>query len=442
MTRQNQGLALLGGTPVRSTPWPSWPVAPVGAYRALSTVLASHRWTVSSRFTGTDSFESTFARNFARFVGVDYCVPCSSGSSALSMALEALGIGYGDDVLVPGLAWVACASAVMRVGARPVLVDIARDNLCMSPVAARRAMTDATRAILLVHSYCSIADLDAFTRLAREAGVRLVEDCSHAHGALYSGSQVGGFGDVSVFSMQQSKLLTSGEGGAVLTKDRRLYERLEQLRADGRVTVRQPQNGEFQLHERGDIQGYNHCLSEFHAAILCCQLPTLPKMNETRRKNATYLNSLLESQPYVRAIYCTESRCRPAIYRFCLRLSLEHFAYLKCELLASALTAELGLPVAKLHPPLDRSPLFCPWKSRRVPPEWLQKLNREKVRLPESISAWRTCVAIPHRAFLGSQEDMHDIARALAKVQEGASSLVGLEETVEPKPRLQPARKR
>lgn len=262
-------LACRGGGPVRKDPWPKWPRADKNTEKVLLEVLHSGRWALSGCYNGIKPFERRFAEAFASFHGVRYCVPTASGSTALSVALEALGVGSGDEVLVPALTWVACASSVANLGAVPVLVDIAPETLCMDPVKAQNAITKRTAAILLVHAYCRIADLDRFSQISQESKVPLLEDCSQAHGAKWGGRRVGTFGKVAVFSMQQTKVLTSGEGGATLTDDPQLYDLLQQLRADGRRYVQgELIDGHMELEEVGAVVGSNRCLSEFHAAIL------------------------------------------------------------------------------------------------------------------------------------------------------------------------------
>lgn len=178
-----QKLALNGGAKVRELVWPEWPSYDDGTERALNSVLRSGRWTISGPFAGESSKERSFARQFAEYCDARYCTPVTSGSASLTIALLALGIGAGDEVLIPGLTWVACASATMAVGAVPIMVDIDPATLAMSVDEARRAVSDRTAAIMVVHPYCRTADLGGFLALSKEIDVPLVEDCSHAQNA-------------------------------------------------------------------------------------------------------------------------------------------------------------------------------------------------------------------------------------------------------------------
>jgi dTDP-4-amino-4,6-dideoxygalactose transaminase len=167
----SQRLAIVGGRPIRSRAWPMWPRSDKSTEKLVLDVLHSNRWTISGYYTGHKPYERKFAEAFAHYNKTKYCVPTSSGSAALAIALQAIGVGYGDEVLVPGLTWVACASAVVALGAVPVFVDIDPLTLCMSPVAAAQSITPRTKAIMLVHLYCGVADIDAFLALARRAGL-------------------------------------------------------------------------------------------------------------------------------------------------------------------------------------------------------------------------------------------------------------------------------
>ena len=226
MKKKTEKLAIMGGEPVRKKPWPIWPRADENTEKLLKDVLYSGRWTISGCYTGEKPYERQFAEAFAKFHHVPYCVPTANGSSALKIALKALNVGYGKEVLVPGLTWVACASSVLAVGSIPILVDIAPDSLCMSLQVVKTLINKNTAAIVLVHLYSRIANLEDFLTLSKETGISIIEDCSHAHGAMWKDQRVGTFGTIGVFSMQQTKVLTCGEGGAVITRDKDLYEKM------------------------------------------------------------------------------------------------------------------------------------------------------------------------------------------------------------------------
>src|SRR3989338_3253051 len=291
-------LALLGGVPVRRYPWPKWPIVHKKTEDYLYQALHSGRWAISGPYLGTECFERKFAKSFAEFTGAKYSVPTINGTAALTMALLVLKIQPGDEILVSGLTWVASASSIAALGAIPVLVDIDPETLCMSYESAKNKITNATKAVVLVHLYSSLADIDEFVSLARAHNLAIIEDCAQAHGAHWRGNHVGTLSHIGCFSMQQSKLLTSGEGGAVITNDPHLHSLLEQVRSDGRIFLERTETeiGRLELKEVGDIQGHNMCMSEFHAAILLAGLDYLQAENEIRHERAEYLNQILSSE--------------------------------------------------------------------------------------------------------------------------------------------------
>ena len=418
-------LAIMGGNPVRKKPWPIWPRADENTEKYLKDVLYSGRWAISGCYTGKKPYERQFAESFAKFHNVPYCVPTANGSSALKIALEALDVGYRKEVLVPGLTWVACASSVLAVGAIPILVDIDPDSLCMSLEAAKRAITKNTAAIMLVHLYSRVADIEGFLALSEETGIPLIEDCSQTHGAIWKGQRVGTFGKIGVFSMQQTKVLTCGEGGAAITRDKNLYELMQQLRADGRLYKDKPVNiGQMELAEVGSVQGRNYCMSEFHAAILLDRLERLDKENKIRYYNAGYLNSLLLNLGDITPLTPSKGTKLPAYYQYCVRIGLPAFGDKKIDLIAEALTAELRILIEPVYAPLNNHILYNPSVFSRFTggdSNTLALYDPGQFQLPISKNAREECLVIPHYFLLADQTDMKDIADAFFKVKSNLS---------------------
>lgn len=423
---QNAQLALFGEAPVRERDFPVWPRADKQTEQNLLKVLYSGRWAISGPYAGTLSFECQFSEEFAAFHNIKYCIPTANGSSALTIALEALDVRFGDEVLVPGLTWVACASSVTGIGAIPILVDVEPDTLCMSVEDARTAISPRTRAILLVHQFCSIADLAGFTQLSKELGIPLIEDCSQAHGAQWHRKRVGTFGDIGAFSTQHTKVLTSGEGGAAITDSSKLYDRMQQLRADGRRYVASPPaRGTMELEEIGSIQGRNYCLSEFHAAILVDRLKHLDRENEIREHNARYLNQLLVDVGGIEPLQRRPGADHLTYWRYCVRLQRDRFEQCDIDILARALTAELSVVVLPIDTPLDRHILYNPLNSPRTTTDNTIRKQRDPCRfqLPRAEEARANCLTLPHWTLLGSKEDLESIARAFSKVKLHAHEL-------------------
>ena len=414
----SSSLALYGGSPVRTAPWPTWPRSDSRTEQTVLDVLRSGRWAISETSNGEELYERRFAEAFAAYHALPYCVPTTSGTSALTIAFEALGLRRGAEVLVPGLTWVACASAVAGVGLVPILVDIDPQNLCMSPDAAEAAITPATEAILLVHYGCCTADIAAFLDICRRHDLALVEDCAQAHGARYDGRVVGTFGDIGVYSMQESKVLTAGEGGAAVTADPRLYEAMAQYRADGRgYAASAPLPGMPNLDERGDVQGRNLCLSELQAAVLLGRLAQLDAENAHRQRMARVLDQLLDGIGSVTTISAPPRMTSRTYYRYFIRLDTDHRNAGESDAIRQELGAELGLLCEPVHDPLNACTLYNPLKSpHKYDPGILPQLDPQRFDLPEAHQARRELVTLPHRVLLGSERDMEDIATSVTKV--------------------------
>ncbi len=422
-------LAILGGMPVRKRAWPKWPRVAPQTERALLRVLHSGRWTISGAYVGETSVEQQFAAAYAEYHGVPYCTPTTSGTGALTAAMLALGVGPGDEVLVPGLTWVACASSVLAIGAVPVLVDIEHDSLAMSPSAAKAAITDRTRAIMVVHPFCTVAAIEDFVDLSRATGIPWIEDCAQAHGTAWKGQRVGTFGDVGCFSMQQSKLLTSGEGGAVITSDREIFERLEQLRCDGRMFSSEvAHEGRLEFVEVGSVQGRSLTLTELQSALLLEGLKYMDEENEYRAARARTLGGLLDSVPGVQLLPTRPEVTARSFYNVVIRINPEQFADQTVDMVARALADELNTNVNPVYRPMNRHPLYQPLKAPRgtlSDEEW-QRRDSTRFDTPVAEKVHATCLTLTHPVLLDDDEGMEDIRKAFAKVQGQAANLANV----------------
>lgn len=418
-------LAVQGGKPSFAVEWPHWPQSSIEVESAVLRVLRSGRWAISGMNVGYESEERRFAREFADYIGVRHAVPVTNGSAALVVALEAAGVGYGDEVLVPGLVWIACAAAVTRVGAVPVFVDIDVDNFAMDPAAAAAAVTSRTAAILVAHLSSSIADLDAFAALADRHQIPLIEDCSQAHGAVWRGHKVGSFGLLATFSFQSSKLLTSGEGGIVVTNDDDLYYELQQLRADGRQWAQEPIRPGFpDLVLEGKRQGHNHCMTELQAAILSEGLRILDDQNQARIRSAFHLENRLAAIKGVRTIRRrNDARVDvPTFWHLPIQIDRATFKGADVEWVRAAISEEIGLFLEPVGAPLTRHTLYNPLRCRRFPTEHLARLDTSRFNLPRSTSLSESCFTLPHHALLAPLSNLDALVAAIAYIQEHVGS--------------------
>jgi dTDP-4-amino-4,6-dideoxygalactose transaminase len=228
-----------------------------------------------------------FERAFAAYCGVEHAVACSSGTAALQLALAAVGIGRGDDVLTVPMTFVATASAIDYTGARPVLVDIEMPSATMDPALIEAAITPATKAIVPVHLYGQCADMDPIVEIARRRGLTLIEDAAQAHGAEYRGRRAGSFGDMACFSFYPGKNLGAyGEGGAIVTNDDALAARLRILRDWG-------QDRKY----NHVLKGFNYRMDGVQGAILGVKLRHLEAWTEARRQVARWYAEALAGIP-------------------------------------------------------------------------------------------------------------------------------------------------
>jgi dTDP-4-amino-4,6-dideoxygalactose transaminase len=234
---------------------------------------------------------AAFEEAFAAYIGVDHAIAVASGTEAIRLGLLSLGIGPNSEVIVPAFTFVSTATAVMMTGATPVIVDVDEDTLCMDPTKAEAAITRKTKAIMPVHLYGHPADLGPLVDLCADRDLSLVEDACQAHGARWKDQRAGSVGEVGTFSFYPTKNMTTGEGGAVTTKDPVLGERLRLLRQHGLA-------GPYQYR----MFGYNSRMTDIEAAIGLVieaaiglvQLGKLDGFNAARRMNASMLTESLD----------------------------------------------------------------------------------------------------------------------------------------------------
>jgi dTDP-4-amino-4,6-dideoxygalactose transaminase len=230
-----------------------------------------------------------FEAHFARFLGVRHACAVANGTAALHLACEALGLGAGDEVLCPALTFVASANAILYTGARPVFVDIAGPHdLNLSAADAARKVSDRTRALMVVHYGGYPGDLDAISALARRHGLRIIEDCAHAPGALYQGAQgpqpVGTWGNIGCFSFFANKNLTTGEGGMVVTDDDEVARKIKTALSHGMTSLAWDRHQGHSFSYDVVARGYNYRLDEMRAALGLIQLSRLALSNARRRE--------------------------------------------------------------------------------------------------------------------------------------------------------------
>ena len=276
-------LAIGGAAPIRTSPFAPWPYFSDVEIDAVTSVLRSGK---VNYWTGNECKE--FEREYADFVGTRFAISMANGTVALEGALHGLGIGPGDDVIVPSRTFIASASAVVARGARPVVCDIDVDSQTLTADTIRTVLTPRSKAVLVVHLAGWPCDMDPICDLAREKKLFIIEDCAQAHGAMYKGRPVGSLGDVAAFSFCQDKILTTaGEGGMLVTDNEQVWRRAWELKDHGKnvCKVNNAANGTkfIWLH---DSFGSNWRMTEVQAALGRIVLKKLPEWVEKRRSLA------------------------------------------------------------------------------------------------------------------------------------------------------------
>ena len=407
-----QPLALRGGTPVRQAPFPSWPVFGPEDEVALLEVLHSGRWFLSDRVAEVE-------RAFPEFHQARHGCAVSSGTTALQVALEAAGVGVGDEVVIPSYTFVATAAAVALVGAVPVFVDVTPDTYCIDVTAVEAAVTERTRAVIAVHLAGQPADLDGLTILCKKHGLRLIEDAAQAHCAEWKGRRVGAIGDLGTFSFQASKNLNAGEGGFVVSDDDALADAAWSIHNCGRS-----RSGEWYEHP---LIGGNYRMTEFQAALLLSQMRNLEPQADLRSKNTALLADHLSDIEGIEPLLVDDRVTRHAYHLYVLRYDGAAFGGATRDRFIEALCAE-GVPGAAGYRPLYREPAFQE-RFRDYPldsPAFGGKPDYSQVDCPvtERICA-DEAVWLTQNLLLGSEQDIAHIAEAVRKIQQSSDQLAG-----------------
>ncbi|HCX29599.1 MAG TPA: DegT/DnrJ/EryC1/StrS family aminotransferase [Blastocatellia bacterium] len=394
----NTQLALLGGAATLKRELPAWPIFDESDRQALLDVLESRTW------GGYHQTVGELERRFAEYHGAKYGIATANGTVSLEIALIACGIRPGDEVIVPPITFVASATAIARVGAVPVFVDVDPQTINLNPEAVEEAINERTRAIVLVHFAGCPADLDRFTELCERHNLVLIEDCAHAHGAAWKGRRVGSFGQFGSFSFQASKNMTAGEGGILTTNNAELAESARSISNQGRRT-----GGAWYEHV---TLGTNARLTGFQAALLLRQLERLPRQVATRMERAACLREGLKEigglAPTPEPL--DERVTAHGYHLFSMRLDEGAFDNAPRSRVIEALQAE-GLPVTSGYPhPIYRNELF--------------KQHAHIVHpCPEAEAYCKSSVWLPHNALLADEEWIDDALAAMRKVRQGAGEL-------------------
>ncbi len=389
-------LALFGGAPVRTQPWPAWPQWSDAERTDLLAVLDRGDW------GGFDAAVDEFEIAFAAHMGAKHCITTTNGTTSLEAALRALGIGRGDEVIVPPYTFIATAAAVRTVGATPVFVDVEPDTYNLAVAAVAEAISPQTRAIIPVHFAGHPVDLDALLPLAARHGLAVIEDAAHAHGSHWQGKPVGALGTAGSFSFQNSKNLTAGEGGALVTHDDDLAVKLWSVVNCGR-------SPEGAWYEHPNL-GSNLRMTGWQAGILLAGLERLDAQTGRRMENARKLNSFIEEIDGLQPMRWDVRADRHAFHLFMFRYNPDGWDTLTRDRFVEALRAE-GIPASTGYKfPLYHQPPMAEGYSRVTPCPVAEQACREVIWLPQSL-------------LLAEPGEMDDVMAAIVKVRENVAAL-------------------
>ena len=388
-------LALDGGKPVRTKPFPTWPVWDKRESKALDDVLNSGQWNMNNPIV------QEFEDRFAEYVGTDYAISVTSGTMALVISLIAADIGAGDEVIIPPYTFTATAAAVLMLNATPVFADIDPGTFNLDPGEMESAITEKTKAVIPVHIAGGPADMDAIMEIARRHNLAVVEDACQAHAAEWRGKKVGGFGDTGCFSFQASKNLCAGEGGIIVTNDKRLADKCWSYHNSGRVR----EGGRYEQHGLGS----NFRMTAWQSAILLAQMERLDEQTKTRNRNGLYLSEKLSEIPGIEPARRDEAITTHAYHLYMFKYDSSEFGNQPRERFLEALTAE-GIPCSRGYHPLYKNDMFSSPiggidYSQLFLPVTEKVCNEEAVWLKQSM-------------LLADQKDMDDIVEAVAKIRD------------------------
>jgi dTDP-4-amino-4,6-dideoxygalactose transaminase len=406
-------LAINGGTPVRATPYPSWPQTDDDEYvAAVTAVVRSGVW---GGFPEPGLHGGAFEEAFATYQGARHGVLMMNGTVTMEVACKALGIGWGDEVIIPALTFAATAYAPMAAGALPVIVDVTPDTWTIDPDLVEGAITDRTRAIIPVHLGHQMADMDRIMEIARRHGLAVIEDCAHAHGQRWKDHGAGCIGDVGSFSHQSSKILTSGEGGTLLTNDDDLARRAHSLIDCGRA--KDPDEKDFTF-------GANYRLSELNAALLEVAIRRFPAQQEQRAIAGKAFEAMAAGIPGVTTMPVDARVTRWSFYNYILKIDPDAFAGRTNGVVCAAMEAE-GIEAEVQYPSMNRYELFQPSLSRLpVAVAHADRLDPTTMSFPVAEAAGqRESVYFMETTFRDGERGVRDAAEALAKIQANAAEL-------------------
>jgi dTDP-4-amino-4,6-dideoxygalactose transaminase len=411
-------LAILGGPKVLPNgTGAKWPIFDKTDENALLKTFRTGKWWRGGTIKEMrESMCGQFERAYADWQGSADALTCCNGTIAIEMALRAAGVKAGDEVIVPALSFVVSASAVLPMGAVAVFADCDPDTYQPDAASIEAAITPRTAAIIIVHFGGYPADMDRITKIARKHNLPLIEDCAHAQGSQWRGKGVGTFGQFGTFSFQQSKAITSGEGGIVVCGNREDWLKLYRYHHLGR----REDKGFYDFYEVSS----NYRLTDLQGSILLSQLPKLKKQTPQKMAGAKHLGNLLKKIGGIEPLPEDKRITRRGYYFFLMRYNKEEWKGLHREDFLRAVNAEGmgGVGMGRAYGrPIYKYPLF---QDLKVPAKYARS-QYKKVCCPATERAMEgEVVSLSHQYLLAPKATLAKIAEAVAKVKDNVDALL------------------
>ncbi|GGD66677.1 DegT/DnrJ/EryC1/StrS family aminotransferase [Paenibacillus nasutitermitis] len=388
-------LAVDGGSPIRTAPFPSWPIVGELEEKLMLEAVRSGNW------GGVDPDKiKLFEEQFARLQDANYAVTVNNGTIAISIALLAAGIEAGDEVIMPSYTFIATATAALMIGAIPVFADV-DESMLIDPDKVEAAITPSTKAIIAVHIAGAPANMTRLSQIAKTYKLSLIEDAAQAVAAKWEDQGVGALGDLGTFSLQSSKNLNCGEGGVIVSNDEELAEHVWSIHNCGRV-----RSGKWYQHES---IGWNFRFSEVQAALALAQLSRLEDQMEIRQRSAKKLDGLLHGIEGIHPVKYDSRITKHANHLYMFKLDRNISNRNVKEDFIRKLNAE-GIPVTAGYVPLNKNSAIID-RIRKLVGEVRTNSCPMAERASEHEMLW-----LHQNVLLGSEQDMEDIANGINKV--------------------------
>ncbi len=397
-------LAVLGGKPIRAEKFPDWPVYGQSDIDWVTRAIQSGRW---GGFPYPGPLTKEFAEKFLEMQGGNYAIPMANGAITMEVALRAAGIGWGDEVIIPAYTFQASAAGPMAAGTLPVFVDINPENYCLDPKQLEKAITSKTKAVIVVHIGAQMADMDAILEIAEKNNLVVIEDSAHAHGAIWHDKGAGTIGDFGSFSFQSAKSLTTGEGGLLICKDKKMAERVASIIDCGRP--KDPDGAEYTM-------GINYRMTELQAALGLAALERFPDQLAERARMADYLEEQLQELPGINMLKKDTRLTQRSLYRYIFKIDTKFFNCTN-HIFCNVLTHE-GIPADTGYPAMHQYDLFKPQLSKLpVPSAFPEYFEFERMSFPVAERASLVeAVWVGEKIFRAGEKGIDDLIAGIKKL--------------------------